>query len=98
MHYVDLCTPEYITDKAHLFRARHLNTTQQNVGVYCQDLQENPATSTTTTLGAVDLPEEVTDVSAPRKLGSKHCALYFITCHVIQICFIFFKLFYHSPH
>jgi hypothetical protein len=36
--------------------------------------KENPATSTITTLGTVDLPdeEEVTDVSAPRIPGSKH--------------------------
>ena len=41
MHYVDLCTPQHITDKAHLFRASwHLNTTQQNIRVYCQDLQK----------------------------------------------------------
>jgi hypothetical protein len=60
--------------------------------------KENPATSTITTLGTVDLPEDVTDVSDPRIPGSKHSAVYFIACQIMQICLIFFKFFYHSPH
>jgi len=69
-----------------------LCTPQQNIRVYCQDLhKENPATSTITTLGTVALPEKVTNVSAPRIPGSKHCAVYFIVCHVTQIRFTFIK-------